>query len=83
FEVATLVQTRKIGPFPLILVGSHFWNPLLDWIREQMVAQGYVDQRDPLHFRVVDTADAALKLVKQAAAKAGIKGRPKLKQSAR
>jgi uncharacterized protein (TIGR00730 family) len=73
FEVATLVQTNKIDPFPLILVGSHFWNPFLVWMKEHMLKSGYVGDTDPKHFRVVDTADQALKLVKEAAAKAGIK----------
>jgi uncharacterized protein (TIGR00730 family) len=73
FEVATLVQTGKIEPFPLILVGSHFWNPFLAWMKEQMGGSGYIDPLDPQHFRVVDSAEQALKLVKEAAAKAGIK----------
>jgi uncharacterized protein (TIGR00730 family) len=73
FEVATLVQTGKIEPFPLILVGSHFWNPFLAWMKEQMGGSGYIDPTDPAHFRVVDSADQALKLVKEAAAKVGIK----------
>jgi hypothetical protein len=73
FEVATLVQTNKIEPFPLILVGSHFWGPFLEWMKQHMGRAGYVDPTDPQHFRVVDTAEEALKLVRQAAAKAGIK----------
>ena len=36
FEVATLVQTNKIEPFPLILVGSHYWRPFLAWMRAHM-----------------------------------------------
>lgn len=77
FEVATLVQTRKIEPFPLILVGSHFWNPFLDWMKVQMVGSGYVSATDPSNFRVVDSAEDALKLVKQAAAQIGIKSAPR------
>jgi hypothetical protein len=77
FEVATLVQTGKIEPFPLILVGSHFWNPFLAWMKEHMGGSGYVDPTDPKNFRVVDTAEQAMKLVKEAAAKAGIKPRRK------
>jgi uncharacterized protein (TIGR00730 family) len=81
FEVATLVQTGKVERFPLILVGSHFWNPLLDWMRAHMVESGYVDATDPQLFRVVDKPEDAMKLVQQAAAKSGIKPlkRPKPK----
>ena len=75
FEVATLVQTHKIDPFPLVLVGSHYWNPFLDWVRAQRVSAGYVDRADPGLFRVVDTAEQAFKLVREAAAKVGIKPR--------
>jgi hypothetical protein len=73
FEVATLVQTGKIEPFPLILVGAHFWKPFLAWMKEQMGGSGYIDPLDPDHFRVVDSADEAMKLVKEAAARVGIK----------
>jgi uncharacterized protein (TIGR00730 family) len=77
FEVATLVQTGKIERFPLILVGSHFWNPFLDWMRTFMGGSGYVDATDPDLFRVVDTAEEAMKLVRQAAANSGVKLRAK------
>jgi hypothetical protein len=73
FEVATLVQTTRIDPFPLILVGSHFWKPFVAWVREAMICDGYISPGDPDLFRIVDTAEEAVKLVRQAAAKAGVK----------
>ncbi len=69
FEVATLAQTRKIDAGPLILVGSRFWNPMLEWMRVQLLAAGTIAAEDLDLFRVVDTADAALKLVREAARK--------------
>jgi len=73
FEVATLVQTGKVDPFPLILVGSHYWNPFLDWMKKYMGGEGYIDPTDTGLFRVVDTPEQALKLVREAARKAGVK----------
>jgi uncharacterized protein (TIGR00730 family) len=74
FEVATLIQTGKIERFPLILVGRSFWTPFLDWQRQQLLAEGYISPTDPDLFMIVDTAEEALKLVKQSAKQQKIKG---------
>jgi uncharacterized protein (TIGR00730 family) len=37
FEAITLIQTKKIGKFPIILVGSEFWNPMFDWIKSTLL----------------------------------------------
>jgi len=58
FEAITLIQTKKIGKFPIILVGSSFWNGMLNWIREVIIEQeGNANPDDMLLFRVVDTED--------------------------
>ncbi len=57
FEALTLIQTRKIKPFPIILVGRSFWSGLLDWIRDQLVANGTIDRTDLLLFEVLDEVD--------------------------
>ena len=59
FEALTMIQTRKIHPIPLILVGSSFWNGLLDWIREQMISGGTISPEDMDLIKVVDTAEEA------------------------
>lgn len=46
FETVTLIQTHKIRPFPMILVGRKYWRGLVDWLREQAVAQGYLSATD-------------------------------------
>lgn len=46
FEAATLVQTGKIIDFPLIFVGRDYWEPLFDFLRETMVAEGTIDESD-------------------------------------
>jgi len=61
FEALTLIQTHKIGKFPIILVGSEFWEGLIDWIKKVMLAQEKnVSEKDLLLFKLVDTADEAV-----------------------
>jgi len=66
FEALTLVQTRKVTRFPVILFGSAYWSGLIDWIRDTMVAQGTVgpDDLDLLH--VTDDLDEAIALIQAA-----------------
>src|SRR5215210_4469894 len=46
FEAATLRQTEKIRYFPIVLVGSDYWGGLVDWLRAQMLGEGYVAAED-------------------------------------
>lgn len=46
FEAITLVQTRKITRFPIVLVGTEFWGGLLDWIRDAMLTTGKISPHD-------------------------------------
>lgn len=58
FEAITLIQTKKIGKFPIILVGTSFWAGLIDWIKDMMLKKnGNVSKEDLDLFKVVDTAD--------------------------
>jgi uncharacterized protein (TIGR00730 family) len=75
FEVATLVQTGKIEPFPLILVGKAFWGPWMEWMKKHLVGENYVAAGDPNLFRIVDSPAEVLALVKKAAKAQGIKPR--------
>jgi uncharacterized protein (TIGR00730 family) len=60
FEALTLVQTMKVGKFPIVLVGKHYWSGLVDWIKEVMLKEEKnVNAEDLLIFKVVDTADEA------------------------
>lgn len=58
FEAMTLIQTKKIGRFPIILVGSSFWGGLMDWI-ENVLLEKYqkISPGDLNLFKIVDTAD--------------------------
>ena len=58
FEAITLIQTTKIEPFPIILVGSEFWSGLVTWIKEVLLDKfGNIAAKDMDIFRIVDTAD--------------------------
>ena len=60
FEALTLSQTEKIKHFPVVLFGWEYWGGLIDWIRERMLAEGCISERDLDLFKVTDDpADAA------------------------
>jgi uncharacterized protein (TIGR00730 family) len=64
FEALTLVQTSKIANFPVVLVGSAYWNGLVDWIKQTMLMKEHnVNESDLSLFHVVDTADEAVKII--------------------
>ncbi len=64
FEAITLIQTKKIGKFPIVLVGSSFWSGLMDWIKEMMLNKnGNVSEVDLDLFRIVDTADEVVDVI--------------------
>ena len=58
FEAITLIQTKKIGKFPIILVGTKFWSGLLDWIKATLLDEyKTISEKDLGLFKIVDTAD--------------------------
>lgn len=63
FEAMVLVQTSKVSQFPIVLVDSTFWGPLLDWIKDVMVVQGLVSPGDLDIISLVDTAEEAVERV--------------------
>ena len=61
FEAITLIQTKKIGRFPIILVGEKYWEGLISWIREKMLDEEHnIAPEDLDIFTLVDTADEAV-----------------------
>src|SRR3984885_9954023 len=54
FEAITLVQTGKITKFPIVLVGSSYWQGLQTWIHDTLVAEGMVSPADPELFKGID-----------------------------
>lgn len=64
FESLTLMQTMKIAPFPVVLVGTDFWNGLLDWIRSTMAQKfATISLRDFDMFHLTDDVDEAVQIV--------------------
>lgn len=55
FEALTLIQTRKIAPFPVFLVGREYWQGLVGWLEETMLGQSNILPEDFNILRVVDT----------------------------
>jgi len=65
FEMITLIQTKKIKPIPIILVGKEYWTPLLQWIHDTVYAKHKaIDAKDMEIYRVVDSADEAYEYIK-------------------
>ena len=64
FEALTLVQTTKIAHFPIVLAGKKYWDGLLDWIKSTMLLEEHnISAEDLDLFKVVDTADEAVKVI--------------------
>ncbi|WP_124641346.1 MULTISPECIES: TIGR00730 family Rossman fold protein [Amniculibacterium] len=63
-EALTLIQTKKIGRFPIVLVGSSFWNGLIDWFKTSLLKEKMINEEDLNLFRIVDTADEAVAHIK-------------------
>jgi uncharacterized protein (TIGR00730 family) len=66
FEAITLVQTKKITRFPIVLVGTAFWGGLLDWIKNQMLPAGKISQEDMDLVSVTDDPAEVVELVRRA-----------------
>ena len=66
FEALTLIQTRKIRGFPVVLVGSSYWTPLVAWLRSHVLGEGKVSATDLDLLAVVDEADDVVRIVTEA-----------------
>ena len=65
FEALTLIQTRKIRSFPLILMGSEYWQGLLDWLKKTMLLEGKISPTDLDLIQIVDEPEEVVKLIKK------------------
>ncbi|UGU15617.1 TIGR00730 family Rossman fold protein [Sinomicrobium kalidii] len=64
FEAITLIQTKKIGKFPIILVGSEFWGGLFEWVRTTLLeSHGNISPQDMDLVKIVDTEDEVLDIL--------------------
>ncbi len=65
FESVTLIQTHKIKPFPVILVGSNYWKGLLDWIKEVVLKEGRISPTDLDILQLIDDPEEIVKTIKK------------------
>ena len=65
FEALTLVQTRKIRPFPIVLVGSQFWKGWVDCIRATMLDTGMITKENMDSFKVMDDPQEIVDYIKR------------------
>ena len=63
FESIALIQTDRINPIPVILVGKDYWKGLLDWMKNVMVKQGTIERKDLKLFSTADTPAQILKTI--------------------
>lgn len=64
FESLTLIQTEKIEPFPIVLVGSEFWGGLVEWIEDKMIKSGTISPDDTSLFKVIDDPAEVVEYIK-------------------
>ena len=60
FEAITLIQTKKIGQFPIVLVGREYWSGLFEWVKNVLLAEKNINESDLDLFKLVDTAEEAV-----------------------
>ena len=63
-EVLTLIQTKKIKPFPVILFNSAFWKGFLDWMQGQSLANGYITEEDLKLLRLSDDPKEIVEIIR-------------------
>jgi uncharacterized protein (TIGR00730 family) len=66
FEALTLVQTRKVTRFPVLLFGSEYWGGLLEWIRSTLIASATISADDVELFRLTDDVDEVIAVIQEA-----------------
>jgi uncharacterized protein (TIGR00730 family) len=65
FEALTLIQTRRIKPFPVILVGRSHWEGLLEWVRESVLTRKYISPEDLDLVTILDDPDEIVQTIKK------------------
>ena len=64
FEALTLIQTKKAERFPIILVGSEFWNKCYNWIKDELVSKyNYISAKELYLISIVDSSDDVIKIL--------------------
>lgn len=64
FEMATLIQTRKMSTLPLVLFGTDFWQPLLDYMQNTLAELGTIDYTDIRRIAITDSPEEVIEFIK-------------------
>lgn len=65
FEALTLIQTKRIKSFPVILMGSEYWKGLFDWLRKTMLRDNKISPEDLEHFQIIDDPEEVVKHIQK------------------
>ncbi len=65
FEAATLIQTERIFPFPVILFGKDYWSELYQFMRKKMIKTGTIDEKDLSIFYLTDEPQEVVNIIKK------------------
>ena len=65
FEALTLIQTKRIRSFPVILMGSEYWKGLLDWLKKSMLREEMILSEDLHYFQVIDDPEEVVRHIKR------------------
>jgi uncharacterized protein (TIGR00730 family) len=65
FETSVLIQTGKMKSFPFVLMGKAFWSPLVNYLRDSMLAAGTIDEADVTRWLVTDSPDEAVEAIRE------------------
>ncbi len=65
FEALTLIQTKKIDKFPVILVGKEYWKGLVNWLEEKLLKTNKIDKNDLIIFKIVDTSKEVIEILNE------------------
>jgi uncharacterized protein (TIGR00730 family) len=63
FESLTLIQTRKIRNFPVVLFGSKYWGGMIEWIKNSLLVEGKVSEKDIDLLRVTDSPSEVVEII--------------------
>lgn len=68
FEAVTLIQTKKIKPFPVVLIDRNYWKGIMTWMEKEVLGSANISPEDMRIFHLVDTPEEAIQIIQRAAA---------------
>ncbi|MFW5836755.1 MAG: TIGR00730 family Rossman fold protein [Desulfovibrionaceae bacterium] len=65
YEALVLIQTKRIKPFPIVLLGAEFWSGLADWMSKALIQEGFIAPEDMDLFKIVDDPQEAASFIRR------------------